>query len=256
MLNTIEETKFFDPPSTPLSRRDKRQLKQEKRNSSKGSKPLVARTENQQTYLDLLNTSCQIFAIGEAGTGKTYLPARHAARRLRLGTVTKIYIARPTVADARHRQGFLPGKLNQKLAPWLVPIMAAFRDEMSAAELEKYTNDNAIEFVSFEHLRGRTLGHPDESTVVILDESQNCTFNDFRLFLTRKGENCQFVITGDITQIDHLPEGSGLQLILDLMQRYNSSADIVMFDENDVVRSEDAQEWVSIFKRYREDQAG
>ena len=144
----------------------------------------------------------------------------------------------------RHKQGFLPGHLNTKLAPWLVPILDAFKAEISATEVEKYLRSGDIEFLSFEHMRGRTFSN----AFVILDEAQNCSFNDLRMFLTRKGEGTTYVVTGDPSQVDI--QDSGLASILDMIEQYDLDADIIEFESSDVVRSEQAQEWVSAFQKW------
>lgn len=236
-----------------LTRRERKQLKKKTAgrntqagNGNPGYKPLVARSENQQHLIDALRESTQVFAIGPAGTGKTYVPARLAAQQLKQNRIEKIYIARPTVAPKRHAQGFLPGKLEQKLAPWLVPILDAIKDEVSANTLKQWMDDKKVEFLSFEHLRGRTLA----DCWVILDEAQNCTLSDLKLFLTRKGDNSIYVVSGDTEQVDGeaIPD-SGLETVVDMIDTYDLSPDIVEFDEDDVVRSADAKEWVKAFSR-------
>jgi phosphate starvation-inducible PhoH-like protein len=211
----------------------------------KGPTQLIPRNERQSEYLDALQDSDQIFAIGPAGTGKTYLAARVMARRLKAGNIEKIYVARATVAPARHRQGFLPGKLEAKLKPWMTPIFDAFKEEMSSHELDRMMMEGKIEILSFEHLRGRTL----LNCSVILDEAQNCTYEDFKLFLTRKGENCTYIICGDTTQVDDSEIMSGFDSILTMVEKYDLDADIIEFLEEDVVRSAHAKEWVIAFSK-------
>ena len=244
MLNT----EFFETPSPfPTQPDRKRKAKTQERNEKKGSKPFEPRGTIQEQLFDSLKNDRQTITIGPAGTGKTYVPSRFAARKLRLKQIEKILIARPTLSAAQHKLGFLPGKLDQKLAPWLVPIMDAFKDEFLAQELDLYRNTGQIEFLSFEHMRGRTL----KNCFVILDEAQNCTYGDMKLFLTRKGENSQFVVTGDTSQID-LPRNvdSGLGIIVDIVEKYDLSPTVIKFTEEDVVRSEDAKEWVSAFVKH------
>lgn len=246
-VDTIEANFFEQTGILPPKR--KRDIIKEERNAKKGSKPLAPLNPSQELLFKAIRTKSQIVTIGEAGTGKTYVSARHAARELVSKRIDKIFMARPTVSDKRHKQGFLPGKLDQKLEPWLVPIMDAFKDELSAEQLRVFHNEKKIEFLSFEHLRGRTLGN----CWAILDEAQNCTFGDLRLFLTRKGENSKFIITGDPVQVDI--EDSGLWDIVEMIRKYELSPAIVEFDENDVVRSADAKEWVTAFKRFTNERA-
>lgn len=250
-------SQFFESPPLVtsdldkfLTRRERKQLKKNKGRVRAGSPdikegyvPLSAKTETQAYLLDCLVDGSQVFAIGPAGTGKTYIPARKAAEALKKGLIEKIYIARPTVSHKRHQQGFLPGKLEQKLAPWLVPLLDAMKDEVSAKTLDNWMTDKRVEFLSFEHLRGRTL----KNCWVILDEAQNCTFGDLKLFLTRKGENSVYVITGDTDQVDI--EDSGLEPIIRMIERYDLSPDLVVFSEEECVRSDDAKEWLIAFSR-------
>ncbi len=244
------EGPFFDKPS-PLSKSKRRQAN---RAASRAQKALVQkitelkpRSDAQAFYLDLLNDPevTQIFAVGEAGTGKTYIAARVAARRLIDHKISKIFIARPTVSAPAHKLGFLPGKMKDKLAPWLIPIVDALKQEMTVTELNKYMETGAIEFVSFEHMRGRTF----DDCFVILDEAQNCTLADLKLFLTRKGEESTYIVAGDPSQVDI--SNSGLDIILDMIEEYDLSPEIAEFDENDVVRSKDAKEWVASFKKWQ-----
>ena len=241
---------MFDKP-TPLSksqRRQQRKLRSRAAQMNAPRKPFEPLGPTQQVYFDYLQDTSitQIFAVGEAGTGKTYVPSRFALRRLLEGQIETIYIARPTVSPARHRQGFLPGKLDKKLEPWLAPVIAAFKDETSARQVDTLHQQGKIEFISFEHLRGRTLS----DCFVILDEAQNCTMSDLKLFLTRKGENSMYVIAGDPSQVD-IPD-SGLDTILDMIERQDLTPAILEFGSEDVVRSADAKEWVEAFQRLHE----
>lgn len=243
----LNQELFETPSPFPTSQQRRRAAKAQERNLKKGSKPFTAIGPIQEILFKSLEEDSQTLVVGPAGTGKTYVPARYGARLLRSKKIDKLLIARPTISDSRHALGFLPGKLDQKLAPWLVPIMDAFKDEFSPDELKNYRNNEQIEFISFEHLRGRTL----KNCFVLLDEAQNCTYGDMKLFLTRKGENSQFVVTGDTSQVDlpkHFP--SGLPIIVDIIENYDLSPTIVKFTEEDVVRSEDAKEWVSAFVKY------
>ncbi|MBB5277779.1 phosphate starvation-inducible PhoH-like protein [Rhizobium rosettiformans] len=236
-----------------LTRRERKQLRKKggrnpapRMDIKEGYKPLVAMTPTQADYIDSLTNASQVFAIGPAGTGKTYIPARIAARMLKQKQIEKIYIARPTVSAKRHQQGFLPGKLEQKLAPWVVPIFDAIKDEVNPKTLEDWQKNGQIEIVSFEHLRGRTL----RDCFVILDEAQLCTYADLKLFLTRKGESSTYVITGDLDQTeDEVIPDSGLGIVVDMIERFDLSPDLIEFDESEVVRSADAKEWVTAFKR-------
>lgn len=256
ILPPLDQSLYFeDGRPTPLSKSQRRQANRAKNRAQKAAaqeaKKLVPRTENQAIYMEFLSDPeiFQIFAVGEAGTGKTYIPARVAARKLKDKEVQKILIGRPTVSvGENHRQGFLPGDLKKKLSPWLVAITSALIEELgSRAEFDKRVQLGEIEFLSFEHMRGRTF----DNSFVILDESQNCTLHDLKLFLTRIGENTTYVIAGDPTQVDI--SNSGLEIVLDMVEEYDLSPAIVEFDENDVVRSAAAKEWVQAFSKRRKE---
>jgi len=226
---------------------NKARKRQQRRAAKKAHQapPIIPRNDRQRDLIDSLQNCDQVFAVGEAGTGKTWLSARIAIQKLKARQTSKILIARPTVSDPRHAQGFLPGKLEQKLAPWLVPLMDAFKDEVSTNELQRMLMTKEIEFLSFEHMRGRTF----RDAFVILDEAQNCSFSDLRLFLTRKGENTTYVVTGDPSQIDI--NDSGLEDVLKIIEKFDIDADIVEFLPEDVVRSEHAREWVTAFSKLK-----
>lgn len=222
------------------------------RKSAKESKsgnhyePLKPKTETQQFYMTCLREDKQVFAIGGAGTGKTYIAARHALKELVAGRVERVVVARPMVAQARHRMGFLPGGAAAKMKPWLIPIFDAFKKEAAASVLEQLTSLGKVECVSFEHIRGRTF----DNAIIILDEAQNCTLHDLQTFLTRVGENAQIIVCGDTDQCDI--EDSGLSLIVDMIDAHGIDASIVEFGPEDVVRSAVAKEWVMAFAARKE----
>lgn len=233
---------FDEQQSSPqLSKAQKRKKRKKARTPTR--QPLEPLNETQAKYFDSLTDPevTQIFAVGAAGTGKTYIPARFAIQSLMSSKISKIYLARPTVSSPRHQLGFLPGDMKKKLAPWLVPLLDAFKEEVSAHQLDQLMQQGKIEFISFEHLRGRTLS----DCFLILDEAQNCCFADMKLMLTRKGENSIFVVAGDPSQADI--SDSGLDAIINIINTQDLSPDIIIFDENDVVRSVDAKEWVKAF---------
>lgn len=245
---------FFDKPAPEQADKllRRREIRTIQRNLSKGSSgpPLVAKNPSQELYIEAIQTSTQVFGIGSAGTGKTYIAARLAGKLLRTGVIERIVLCRSTVADPRHKIGFLPGKGDAKMAPWVRPIVDALKAELGHAKVDAFMKDGSIEIIPFEHMRGLTL----DNAFVILDEAQNCTLSDLQLFLTRKGEGSSYVITGDPDmQVDlHKAEESGLNTVLRMIEEYDLSPAVVIFDEDDVVRSEDAKEWVRAFRRYKE----
>lgn len=192
----------------------------------------------------MLRDSESIFAIGPAGTGKTYMAARIGAQKLLAGEIDKIIVARVTVSNARHALGFLPGNLDAKMAPWLKPVIQALREELSAQNYDHLKSEGKIEFCSFEHMRGLTF----RDCMVILDEAQNATFEDLRTFLTRQGEDAQVIVTGDLDQIDI--HDSGLDDIISLCEEFEIPMDILEFTEDDVVRSAAAKAWVKAFSAH------
>jgi phosphate starvation-inducible PhoH-like protein len=156
-------------------------------------------------------------------------------------------MSRATASATRHKMGFLPGTDAQKMAPWLIPIMSALQESARAGELEKFKNEKRIETLPFEHMQGRTV----KDGVFLLDEAQNCTLSDLEMFITRIGEGAQIIICGDQDQVVPGIE-SGLMQIVEMIEAFGLNAGVVIFDENDVVRSETAAEWVKAFKLRRQ----
>jgi Phosphate starvation-inducible protein PhoH, predicted ATPase len=243
----VDQQEIFEPTSNSpnLSKSQKRAARREKKKLSEGSTgaaPLTAKTQNQREYIALLKAGESVFGVGPAGTGKTYIPARIAARQMLDKKISKIIIARITAApNQRHAMGFLPGKLEDKLAPWMVPVLDGLKAEVSGVTLDKWKQEKRLEYASFEQLRGRTFS----DCMVILDEAQNATFADLKLFLTRIGEDCQVVVTGDIEQIDI--RDSGLERVMDMAEDYGVPMEIVEFGAEDVVRSAFTKAWVAAF---------
>jgi phosphate starvation-inducible PhoH-like protein len=190
-----------------------------------------ARTPNQHLMVESIATNDMLFAIGPAGTGKTYTAVALAVRALKNKEVRRIILTRPAV-EAGENLGFLPGDLKDKLDPYLQPLYDALRDMIPTQKLVSYLEDGTIEIAPLAFMRGRTL----EGAFAILDEAQNATEGQLKMFLTRMGNNSKFVITGDITQID-LPrnQASGLVQATRLLTNVKGIK-IVMLDNRDVVR--------------------
>ena len=192
---------------------------------------IIPRSNNQKKYFELLNKKNIVFAIGPAGTGKTFLAVAKAAASLQKGLVKKIILSRPAV-EAGEKLGFLPGDLKEKVDPFLRPIYDALYDMMPADQVEKKLNNGIIEIAPIAFMRGRTL----EDCFVILDEAQNTTKIQMKMFLTRLGKNSQMIIVGDTTQIDLVSRNdSGL---LDAEKKIKKISDIgfVYLNDQDVVR--------------------
>lgn len=247
MTVDVDASEFLERPTNPTSKAAARHARRAQK-ASRGSyvvEPLKPKTARQAEYISLLQGGGDVFAVGGAGTGKTYIPARLAARALVDGKVEKIIVARVTVAKAKHALGFLPGKLDQKLAPWLVPIMDGMRAEVSAATIDQWKANGQFEIASFEHMRGRTFAN----CWLILDEAQNADLGDLQLFLTRIGEGAQVAVTGDTDQVDI--HNSGLEEVLEMVRRNSINMSIVEFGDDDVVRSALARSWVKAFSARR-----
>lgn len=194
-------------------------------------KLIKAKSVNQQKLVDEYNLNDLLFALGPAGTGKTYTAIALAVRALRNKEVKRIILTRPAV-EAGENLGFLPGDLKEKLDPYLQPLYDALRDMIPAKKLLGFLEDGTIEIAPLAFMRGRTL----DNAFVILDEGQNTTVNQLKMFLTRMGKHAKFIVTGDITQID-LPRKhtSGLVRALDILKGVNGIS-VVFFDVRDVVR--------------------
>jgi phosphate starvation-inducible PhoH-like protein len=194
-------------------------------------KIIKAKTINQRRLVDEYEDNDLLFAIGPAGTGKTYTAIALAVRALRNKEVNRIILTRPAV-EAGENLGFLPGDLKEKMDPYLQPLYDALRDMIPSKKLSGYIEEGIIEIAPLAFMRGRTLSN----AFVILDEGQNTTVNQLKMFLTRMGKNTKFIITGDITQID-LPEKkvSGLVKALDLLRDIKGISRID-FDSRDIVR--------------------
>ncbi|MBQ9545762.1 MAG: PhoH family protein [Bacteroidales bacterium] len=192
---------------------------------------IKARTKNQQRLVSAIRANDVVFAIGPAGTGKTYTAVAMAVRALKNKEVRRIVLTRPAV-EAGENLGFLPGDLRDKLDPYLQPLYDALRDMIPQQKLLSYWEDNTIEIAPLAFMRGRTL----DNAFVILDEAQNATAAQLKMFLTRMGRNAKFVVTGDITQID-LPRNqqSGLVQATEILSDIKG-IEIIRLDRSDVVR--------------------
>lgn len=194
-------------------------------------KTITARTPNQQRYLDALEHSQLVFGLGPAGTGKTYLAVAKAVELLQAEKIERLILSRPAVEAGEHL-GFLPGDLRSKVDPYLRPLYDALHDMMPAEQVEKRLASGQIEVAPLAFMRGRTLGR----AYVILDEAQNTTHVQMKMFLTRLGEGSRMAITGDLSQVD-LPKSvkSGLREAIQVLDGV-SGISFVRFDEDDVVR--------------------
>jgi phosphate starvation-inducible PhoH-like protein len=204
-----------------------------------------ARTRNQQRLVEAVATHDMVFAIGPAGTGKTYTAVALAVKALRDRQVRRIILTRPAV-EAGENLGFLPGDLREKLDPYLQPLYDALKDMIPAQRLAEHLENGVIQIAPLAFMRGRTLDH----AFVILDEAQNATLPQLKMFLTRMGRNAKFVITGDVTQVD-LPDRQRSGLVPTVQKlRGVDGISIIELDEKDVIRHELVTRVLTAFKEF------
>ena len=216
-----------------------------------GGKAVRARTVNQRKMVDMYEKNDLLFAIGPAGSGKTYTAIALAVRALKNKEVRRIVLTRPAV-EAGERLGFLPGDMKEKLDPYLQPLYDALHDMIPARKLTSYMEDGTVQIAPLAFMRGRTL----DNAFVILDEAQNTTIPQIKMFLTRMGKNAKFIITGDMTQID-LPrkQDSGLIKAAQLLKRIDGIG-FVELDSRDILRHRMVKYIVQAFDRDHESAAG
>lgn len=214
--------------------------------TSKG-KPLKPKTLGQKKYIEAIDKNTIVFGIGPAGTGKTYLAVALAVKAFRAKEVNRIILTRPAV-EAGEKLGFLPGDLQQKVDPYLRPLYDALFDMLGAESFQKYQERGSIEVAPLAYMRGRTL----DDSFIILDEAQNTTAEQMKMFLTRLGFNSKIVVTGDITQID-LPDGkrSGLVEVIKILKHVDDIKTIRL-SEKDVVRHKLVQDIIKAYDKYEE----
>ena len=208
-----------------------------------GGKQIKALTVNQRKLVESMGKNDMVFAIGPAGTGKTYTAVALAVQALKNKEVRRIILTRPAV-EAGEKLGFLPGDIKEKLDPYMQPLYDALRDMIPSEKLDNYIEKGIIQIAPLAFMRGRTL----DNAFVILDEGQNTTHNQMKMFLTRMGKNAKFMINGDPVQID-LPRRtiSGIKEAL-LVLRNVEGVGIVFFDEKDVVRHKLVKKIISAYK--------
>ncbi len=214
--------------------------------TSKG-KPVKPKTLGQKNYVESIKNNTIVLGVGPAGTGKTYLAVAMAVNAFRAKEVNRIILTRPAV-EAGEKLGFLPGDLQSKVDPYLRPLYDALFDMLGAENFNKYLERGNIEVAPLAYMRGRTL----DDSFIILDEAQNTTPEQMKMFLTRMGFNSKVVVTGDITQID-LPDGkrSGLVEVTKILKNMEQ-IDIVRFTGKDVVRHKLVQDIIKAYEKYEE----
>mgnify|MGYP003390960695 FL=1 len=208
-------------------------------------KAIAPRSENQRMLVDAYFENDMLFAIGPAGSGKTYISIALAVRALKNKEIRKIILSRPAV-EAGEKLGFLPGDMKEKIDPYLQPLYDALQDMIPAQKLTEYMEQNVIQIAPLAFMRGRTLN----DAVVILDEAQNTTTQQIKMFLTRMGQNTKMIITGDLTQID-LPRNvkSGLKEAKEVLEKVKGISFVEM-DEKDIVRHKLVTRIVNAYHKY------
>ena len=208
-------------------------------------KPIVARTENQQRLVKAFEENDLVFATGPAGTGKTFVAIALAVKALKKKEIRKIILSRPAV-EAGEKLGFLPGEMKDKLDPYLQPLYDALQDMVPGAKLKEYMENNVIQIAPLAFMRGRTLN----DAVIILDEAQNTTTHQIKMFLTRLGMNAKMIITGDVTQIDLPPTAtSGLVQAMQILKGVKGIGK-VEFEKKDIVRHKLVQRIVEAYDKF------
>lgn len=207
-----------------------------------GRLALHGQTERQIEHIRTLKHHDQTIVIGPAGTGKTYVSVAYGAEQLLAGKVEKIIVTRPAV-PAGERHGFLPGRLEQKLAPWARPVIEVLNERLGKANVVKLMKEGQIRVETFEHLRGLTF----QKAYMILDEAQNTTVSQIQMFLTRIGENSRVVLSGDVRQCDLLNGDSGLAYVVDLVKERNLPVPIIEYQVEDIVRDGRVKMWIEAF---------
>jgi len=199
---------------------------------------LVPKTSRQKVYIDALKYYEQVFVLGPAGTGKTYIAATFAADMFRTKQVDKIIITRPNVASGRSL-GFSPGTQDEKMEEWLLPVLDTLRKHLGPNAVDNAVRNRNIEFAQLEKMRGRSF----ESAFIILDEAQNVSKDEIKMFLTRVGEGCKTVINGDIQQSD-LKQTNGLSSAIRIAEENDINIPVIEFTVDDIVRSELCKQWI------------
>lgn len=207
------------------------------------STPLVAKTTNQQLYIDALTASPQVVCYGPAGTGKTYVVASYAAQQYMKKEIDKIVITRPHVAVGKDL-GYLKGDIGEKTLPWALPVLDVLTNQMGKGVVETAIKNGNIEIAPLALMRGRSF----DNTLLILDEAQNLTVQEMKMVVTRVGENCKLIMNGDVKQSD-INVQSGLSKAVHLAKKYNMDCPVIEFTIDDIIRSDVCKQWIIAFDK-------
>lgn len=202
---------------------------------------LSPKTVKQSEYITALLRADQIVVLGPAGTGKTYVAATYAAQQYAVKNIDKIILTRPNIAAGKSL-GFFPGSLDDKMAPWMMPVVEVLNKHLGRTVVDIAMKNGNIELAPFETMRGRSF----ENAFVLLDEAQNTTLDELKMFLTRVGENTKVILNGDVSQTD-LKENSGLKKIIHMVKSHMLPIPVVEFGVEDIVRSDLCKLWIETF---------
>jgi len=211
--------------------------------SAKKTSGIIPRTDNQGKLLQALTSSSQVFILGPAGTGKTYVTATYAADQYTLKEVDKIVVTRPHVAVGKEL-GFLKGDLHEKTMPWALPVLDVLEKHLGKGAVETGIKNGNIEMAPLALMRGRSF----DNAFIIVDEAQNITTHELKMLLTRVGEGSTIVLNGDAQQSD-LKEADGLSKVIHLAKKHMLDVPIIEFGVDDIVRSGICAEWVKVFMK-------
>jgi len=203
---------------------------------------LVAMNDTQQRYISALQTHNQIIVTGFSGTGKTFIAASHAANLYANRKIDRIIITRPNIAVGKDL-GYLPGTLEEKYTPWIMPVLDVLEQHLGKNVVETGMKNGNIQMVPLSVMRGRSFN----KSFIIVDEAQNLTIHEMKMLLTRVGKECTIVINGDIKQSD-INQQSGLSKILHLAKKYNMDIPTIEFGVDDIVRSDICKQWIIAFE--------
>jgi len=224
----------------PTGKRVSRYKKAEEEGAAKVSN-LTPLNENQELYINAFKHHEQIIVLGPSGTGKTFIAASVAANMYATKQISKIIITRPAVSVGKSL-GALPGDLHDKFGPWLSPVLSVLEDRLTKGVVETGIKNGNIQMAPLEYMRGASY----KNAFILADECQNLDVAQFKMLVTRVGENCKLVMNGDIRQSD-IKEQSGLSKALMLIDKYNIDAAVVEFTLDDVVRSDICKQWLTAF---------
>jgi len=209
----------------------------------KATSGLTPKTTKQKEFIEALNDSTQVFVLGPAGTGKTYITATVAADQYTTKSIDKIVITRPHVAVGKDL-GYLPGSLEEKTYPWALPVLDVLIKHLGKGTVETGIKSGNIEMAPLALMRGRSF----ENAFIIVDETQNITTHELKMLLTRVGENSTIVLNGDVQQSD-LREADGLSKVIHLAKKHLLPVSVIEFGVDDIVRSDICAQWVRVFMK-------